>query len=214
MKTSKGFKEVGIDISHWQGAIDFEKVKACGIQFVIIKAGGSEKGYFTDRQFENYYRMAKLAGLKVGAYYYAGPSFTNTNEGIKCAKHFRSIIKSKEFDYPVYIDIEEKVFKDNKKGTTDAVIAFCDHLEDLHYFVGIYSSDILGWKNMLEMDRLKDYSKWVARWGSKKPEIAKDFAVWQYSSTGHIDGIKTNVDLDVSLVDFAAIMHSKNLNRG
>lgn len=210
---NKGFKEVGIDISHWQGAIDFTAVKRSGIQFVIIKAGGSDNGFYTDRQFENYYRLAKLAGLKVGAYYYAGKNFTSAEDGLLDAKRFHAIIRGKEFDYPVYVDIEEQKIPD-QAGTTEATIAFCEYMESQKYFVGIYSSDILGWKQLLDMDKLSAYSKWVARWGSKKPSYAKDFAVWQYSNTGQIDGIKTRVDLDVSIVDFASIMKKHGLNRG
>lgn len=213
MASKKEFKEMGIDISHWQGAIDFEKVKASGISFVIIKAGGSDRGFYTDRQFENYYRLAKLAGLKVGCYYYVGRGFVSVADGIADGTRFRRIIEGKEFDYPVFLDLEETLPKD-KEGTTRASIAFLEYLEEKGYFVGIYASDVSGFKERLDMDQLKPYTKWVAKYSTKKPVYAKDFGIWQYSSKGQIDGIKTNVDLDLSVVDYTSIIKAKNFNRG
>lgn len=213
MTNKKDFKETGIDISHWNGAIDFTKVKKSGISFVIIKAGGSDKGFYTDRQFENNYRLAKLAGLKVGAYYFVGRGFLSAADGIADAKRFINIIRGKDFDYPVFLDLES-TSPEAREGATIASVAFLEELEANGYFAGIYASDISGFKERLIMDSLKPYCKWVARYSTKKPTYAKDFGIWQYSSTGQIDGIRTNVDLDLSVVDYAALIRSKNFNRG
>ena len=211
--SSKKFCEVGIDISHWQGNVDFTKVKRAGIDFVIIKAGGSDKGFYTDNKFENNYRLAKLAGLKVGAYYYAGKNFTNIDAGIQDAKRFLCQLRGKVFDYPVFIDIEETDPK-VKEGTTDAAIAFCEYLESYMFFVGIYASDISGFKERLKLDRLNAFTKWVAKYSKSKPSYVKDYGIWQYDSKGKVDGIKGDVDLDISSIDYAAVIHSKQLNRG
>lgn len=211
--SSKKFSEIGIDVSHWQRAIDFTKVKNAGIDFVIIKAGGSDKGFYTDNMFENNYRLAKLAGLKVGAYYYAGKNFTNIDAGIQDAKRFLCQLRGKTFDYPVFIDIEETDPK-VKEGTTEAAIAFCEYLESYMFFVGIYASDISGFKERLEIDKLKAFTKWVAKYSKSKPSYVKNYGIWQYSSKGKVDGIKGDVDLDISSIDYSAIIHSKQLNRG
>ena len=92
----------GIDVSHWNGCIDFEKVKASGIDFVIIKAGGSDKGFYTDSKFRENYNKAVAAGLSVGAYYFAGKYFIGIEAGVNDAKKFIEILKGLKFDYPVF----------------------------------------------------------------------------------------------------------------
>lgn len=213
MASKKEFKELGIDISHWQGGIDFRKVKETGISFVIIKAGGSDRGFYQDRQFENYYRLAKLSGLKVGAYYYVGKRFLSALDGKTDAQRFMRIIQGKDFEYPIFLDLEETA-PENKELATIASVAFLEELEANKYFAGIYASDISGYKERLIMKSLDPYTKWVARYSTKKPTYAKDFGIWQYSSSGQIDGINTNVDLDLSVIDYAKIITEKGLNRG
>lgn len=213
MTTKKGFKEIGIDISHWNRVTDFDKVRASGVSFAIIKAGGSDKGFYKDHQFDNYYRLAKNAGLKVGAYYFVGPSFLSARDGIEDAKRFMSIIRGKEFDYPVFLDLETTP-PAAKENATIASVAFLEELESNGYFAGIYASDISGYKERLILKSLKPFAKWVAKYSSKKPEYVKDYGIWQYSSRGTIDGIIGPVDLDTSVVDYAAIIRAKNFNRG
>ena len=210
---NKEFKEMGIDISHWQGGIDFEQVKKAGVSFVIIKAGGSDKGFYRDRQFDNYYRLAKLAGLKVGAYYFVGNGFISAVDGIADARRFINIIRGKDFDYPVFLDLET-TSPEAKEGATLASIAFLEELEENGYFAGIYASDVSGFKERVILKNLEPYCKWVAKYSTKKPTVVKNYGIWQYSSTGNIPGINTNVDLDLSVVDYAAIIKSKNFNRG
>ena len=77
----------GIDVSKWQGSINFKSVKSAGIDFVIIKAGGSDAGFYEDPMFKINYAGAKAAGLKVGAYYYVGSKFQGTESGIVDAKN-------------------------------------------------------------------------------------------------------------------------------
>ena len=208
---SKPFTEYGIDLSHWNVVEDFNKVKAAGVDFAIIKAGGSDKGFYTDRCFDNYYRLAKLAGIKVGAYYFVGSGFLSYEDGVADAKRFLAITHGKEFDYPLCLDIETTDPK-KKDVATEACIGFCEYLEKQGKYVSIYASDISGFKDRLNIDYLTKYDKWVARYG-KKPVYVDKYGIWQKSSTGQIDGIKGNVDLDVSYVDYQKIMLKKNLNR-
>ena len=208
---SKPFTENGIDLSHWNVVEDFNKVKASGVDFAIIKAGGSDKGFYTDRCFDNYYRLARLAGIKVGAYYFVGPNFLSYEDGKADAKRFLAITYGKEFDYPLCLDIETTDPK-KKDQATEACIGFCEYLEENGKYVSIYASDISGFKDRLILDDLTKFDKWVARYG-KKPVYVDSYGIWQKSSTGQIDGIKGNVDLDTSYVDYKKIMVKKNLNR-
>ena len=199
-----------IDISHWQGNIDFARVKASGIEGVIIKAGGSDAGFYKDNMFEKNYANAKAVGLYVGAYYFVGSGCVSTNDGLADAKRFEEIIKGKQFDLPVYIDVETTPIS-KKVGTTDATIAFCDYLENKGYFTGVYASDISGFKDRLQLDRLKRFTLWVARYGSR-PQYATNWNVWQYSSTGRVNGINGNVDMNECNRDFPTEIKANGLN--
>lgn len=194
----------GIDISKWQRVVDFEKVKASGIDFVILKAGGSDNGFYTDKMFLENYKKAIKAGLQVGAYYFVGNNFISTDDGLVDAKMFEKIIKGKKFSMPVYLDLESTSAK-NKVGATDASIAFCDYLESIGYYIGIYASDISGFREKLDIDRLKAYDKWVARYGVT-PGYVKDYGMYQFSETGSVPGINGNCDLDYAYKNYPDIM--------
>lgn len=201
----------GIDISHWQGVIDFKQLKNnTATDFIIIKAGGSDKGFYKDSKFETYYASARNLGFKVGAYYFVGKDCTSSEAGKLDAERFINIIKGKQFEYPLYIDIETTP-KTAKAGATDAVIAFCETLENAGYYAGIYSSDISGFHDALQIERLTSYDKWVARYG-KSPNYVKSYGMWQYSSKGKLIGITGNVDMDISYLDYESIMKKKHLN--
>ena len=200
----------GIDVSHWNGCIDFDKVKASGVEFVIIKAGGSDKGFYTDSKFKENYEKAKAAGLYVGAYYFAGKKFRGVEAGMADAQRFIDILKGLKFEYPVFIDIEAQENR-YKEEITDAAVAFCNMLESAGYFVGIYASDISGYKDKLNHDRIRSYAHWAARYG-KEPEVCKEYGIWQYSSKGSVSGISGSVDMDISTVDYAKTIIEKGLN--
>ena len=200
----------GIDISHWNGDIDFNKVKAAGIEFVIIKAGGSDRGFYTDSKFKENYEKAKAAGLFVGAYYFVGKKFYGDLSGIEDAKRFIKILQGMQFEYPVYLDVETTDAR-YKELATDAAIAFCNTMEAAGYFVGIYSSDISGFKEKLNHDRLLSYAHWVARYG-RPVEVCKEGVIHQYSSKGAVDGIVGSVDLDKSSCDYSKYIIAGGFN--
>lgn len=200
----------GIDISHWNGIIDFDKVRMDGYKFVIIKAGGSDRGFYTDPMFNTNYEKARAADLFIGAYYFAGKNFRGADAGRADAQRFIDILKDKEFTYPVYLDIEAQ---DNryKKEITEAAKAFCEDLEKAGYFVGIYASDVSGFKDKLIHEDIKQFAHWVARYG-KEPEVCKTYGIWQYTSKGSVSGISGSVDLDISKVDYAGVITEKGFN--
>ena len=208
----------GIDISRHQNIIQekgdytkgFKMIKDSGIDFVIIRIGGSNGSYYKDPKFEGFYKAAKKVGLKVGCYYDTGKGFNTRQNGQIDAQHMLMLLEGHSFEYPVYMDIET-VAPVYRQGATEAAIAFGEILEQNNYFVGIYASDISGFKDRLILDRVKRFSLWVARYG-KKPQYTTNYDMYQYSSTGIVDGIQNKVDLDECYVDFAKIIKKAKLN--
>ncbi len=156
----------GIDVSHWQGTIDWDKVKVAGIKFAIIKAGGSDAGFYTDSKWEVNYMGAKAAGIPIGAYYFVGKDCVTAAAGKADAERFIKILKGKQLEYPVYMDNEAQPAS-AKAGITEAAIAFCETMESAGYFVGIYGSAVSGFKERMDDSKLKAYSHWVAQYASK-----------------------------------------------
>lgn len=204
----------GIDVSTHQKDINWSQVAASGIQFAIIKAGGSDASYgrYKDSKFEKNYAEARANGIKVGCYYFHGASCTSSAAGVADAQHFLSLISGKTFEYPCYSDLEAPG-RATKAGNTDAVIAFCETIKAAGFKTGVYASDISGFKDRLDINRLVGYDKWVAIYGAK-PGYVKDYQVWQYSSSGNVAGIKGRVDTDISYYDYSgnvAPIYSFNL---
>lgn len=188
----------GIDVSVWQGNIDFNKVKAAGIDFVIIRAGYGRLSSQKDRNFETYYAAAKKAGLKIGAYWYsyaqsASEAKLEANACIAC-------IKGKSFDMPIYFDIEDGSMTGFSKATlTGFATAFCDIIKASGFKAGVYAN--LNWfNNYLDYSTLKSkYSIWLAQWSKTK---SLDCDIWQFADNGKVSGIRGNVDTNYCYVDF------------
>lgn len=210
-------KTFGIDVSKWQGNFNFENAKKQGVKFAILRAGytGSSDGISkaVDVKFETYYKQCKNLGIPVGAYWYSRA--TSKAKGEAEAKYmYEKCLKGKKFEYPIYIDVEDTVYqkKTSKKNVTSAIKGFCDYLEKLGYYVGIYASDLSGFRDMMNIDDLKAYDKWVARYGSE-PKYVKEYGMWQFSSTnGKIVGAGNSLDLDYCYKDYPTIIKKKGLN--
>jgi len=200
----------GIDVSRYQQEIDWNAVKKSGIEFAILKAGGSDAGFYTDIQFERNYAGAKAAGIPVGAYYFVGKNCISREDGIADAHRFLKMLADKRFEYPVYIDLETTPHE-KKTGATDAVIGFCQTMEAAGYYCGIYASDISGFAERLDISRLTAYDKWVANYLSK-PTYVKNYGIWQKSDKGRVAGISGEVDLDEAYMDYPTIIKEAGLN--
>lgn len=200
----------GIDVSKYQENIAWKQVKDSGIDFAIIKAGGSDAGFYTDPTYEANYKNAKAVGMPVGAYYIVGSLCVSEADGIADAERFLKMLEGKTFEYPVYIDLE-LTSPATKSGTTDAVLAFCRTMEQAGYFCGIYASDISGFKDRLDLSRLKSRALWVASYDSK-PAYVESYGIWQKSDKGKVPGIVGDVDLDECYVDYPAIIKSRGDN--
>lgn len=200
----------GIDISSYEKGLKLDK----NINFVILRAsftgwGGDGTNKYKDDTFEGFYNQCKNLGLPVGCYHY---SCANTYDKGKSEAEFiyNNCLKGKKFEYPIYIDVEDMHHqKNNKRGVTDAIKGFCDYLEAKNYYVGIYGSDISTFKEMVYIDELKDYDKWVARYGSK-PKYVKDYGIWQYSCNGNYNNY--TVDLNECNYNYPKIIKEKGFN--
>lgn len=197
----------GIDVSSWQGNIDFNAVKDGGVDFVIIKAGRGIGRI--DENFYTNYTNAKKAGLDVGAYWYSYA--TDTDFCRQEAESFVNAVKGCKFEYPLYFDIEEQFQIEQGKDFCSSLIqTFCDYLEEHGYFSGFYS--YLDMINRAMNDYVKNrYSCWVAQWNSSC-DYKYPYAMWQHSATGRIDGIQTNVDCDYCYTDFPTLIKKLQLN--
>ena len=206
----------GLDLSSYQAGISFDAIKNSEYnKFVILRGGftgwGTGVSYNKDSSFETFYSQAKSKGIPVGCYWF---SCANTYEkGVAEANFlYENCLKGKQFEYPIYMDVEDEHWqKDNKDGVTAAIKGFCETLEAKKYYVGIYGSDISGFKDKMHLDQLTAYDKWVARYGSK-PSYVTSYGMWQTSSTGKISGYNDNLDTDIAYKDYETIIKNAKLN--
>ncbi len=193
-----------VDVSKWNKVTDWKKVKASGVDGVVIRAGYGKLITQKDCTFNSYYDGAKDAGLHIGAYWY---SYAQTAETAKAeARVFMQAIDGKTFDLPVYMDIEEpSQVKLSKAVCTDIVNAFCGELEAAGYYAGVYSFDGFYATN-LPADIGNRFTAWVARVENIKPVYCKRYDMWQHSWAGAIDGITGKVDVDELYKDFPTLI--------
>lgn len=181
-----------IDVSEWQGSIDWKKVKASGVDYAILRAGFGREVSQIDARFEANYKNAKAAGVKLGAYWYSYADSVTDAE--KEAKACLSVLKGKTFELPVYYDLEDNSQVGFGKTTlTNIAKKFCDTLKASGYSVGVYAN--ANWfKNYLDYSGLKKlYSIWLAQYNST---AQYECDIWQYSSSGSVKGISGNVDMN------------------
>lgn len=199
----------GIDVSVHNGSIDWQKVKNAGIQFAILRAGYGRELSQKDARFEENYKNAKAAGTLVGAYWY---SYAMSEDEARLeANVFLSVIKGKQFEMPVYFDLEEKKQFDLGKEKVSAIMrTFLERVESAGYFVGLYGSASSITTHTAD-DIKSRYTIWMAHW-TQQTNYSGSYGIWQYSSEGKVNGISGNVDLDIAYVDFPAIIRNKRLN--
>lgn len=196
----------GIDVSAHQGKIDWKKVN---VDFAILRAGFGKVISQKDEQFEANYSGAKAAGIPIGAYWY---SYAMTpDEARQEADVFLEVIKGKQFEYPVYFDIEEQKQLALGKGTVSAIIkAFLEKVEKAGYWVGLYMS-ASPLTDCVTDDIKNRYAVWVAQW-SDKLTYNGAYGIWQYSEKGTAAGVTGSVDLDYAHVDYPAKIKERGLN--
>ncbi len=192
----------GIDVSRWQGKINWSSVKKSGVKFVMIGMGRYRNGKgLQDPTFKYNIRNASKQGIKVGVYLYS--EATSAAGARREARYVLKQIDGYKISYPVAFDMEASVHLNmTRTQRTNIALAFMEEIEKAGYYPMIYASE--NWfTQRMDMSRLKNYDKWVARW-SGSVKIAHK--IWQYSSTGRIKGIPAAVDLNVSYVDYSKII--------
>lgn len=187
----------GIDVSKHQGKIDWNKVKAAGIDFAIIRCGyGSDQTNQDDAQWAYNVKECERLGIPYGVYLY---SYANTMDKAKSeAQHTLRLLKGHRPSYPVYYDLEDKVVAG---AGTSAIVnmanTYCSTLENAGYKAGIYASKSW-WTSYLSSSSLNKYEKWVAQWNSTCTYTGS-YRLWQYTSDGSVPGISGRVDMNYEL---------------
>ena len=201
----------GIDISSHQGIIDFSKVKS-QVDFVMIRSGYGF--YHEDLMFKNNADACQKYGIPYGFYHYSYA--TNVEDAKKEVEGMLQSIKNYQPSYPIVIDMEDSDGYKKEHGNpsnemyVEICSLFCKELEKAGYYAMIYAN--LDWlQNRIHSTKLDGFDKWLAQWSSA-PTYQQPFGIWQYSSSGKIDGITGNVDMDIAYKDYPIIIRKKGLN--
>lgn len=201
-------KKFGIDISKHQGDINLSALKD-KVGFIIIRAGYSTT---VDPKFERNYNLCKELGIPCGAYWYSYA--LSTDSAKKEAQAFLNVLKGKQFEYPVYLDMEDAdgYKKKHKYDFNDSKAiseAFCSIVEGAGYYTGIYASKSWFDTYLKGLDR---YNKWIAHWSNVSYEDKSGVGMHQYTSKLKLNGYSGNLDGDYAHTDFPTIIKSGGLN--
>ena len=198
--------QMGIDVSKYNGDIDWDRVRGAGIRYAIIRAGyrGSSTGALVE---DPYYRKnmegALAAGLKVGVYFFT--QAVNEVEAVEEASMVLSLCEGYRGEYPIVIDTEGAGGNGRADGLdimarTAVCRAFCETIEGAGFSSGVYASR--NWLNRnLSLTQLEDYMTWLAEY-RETPQYGGRYQFWQYTSSGSVDGIEGRVDLDISYLAY------------
>ncbi len=203
----------GLDVSEFQGEVDWERVKAAGYKFAMLRAG---YGYNTiDKQFRRNASECNRIGLPVGVYWFCYAF--SPEKAVQEADGCIDIISEYRLDYPVCYDIEQaSADYIEKQGVSftpalakNVVKSFCDRIEAKGYYAMFYTN-----RNFLDTylgtELSKRYAYWYARYADRFD--GTDCGIWQYTSTGSVPGITGNVDLDLGYTDYPSVIKKAGLN--
>lgn len=191
----------GIDISKWQGTIDWAKVKDNGIDFAILRAGyGGNNTAYDDKYYEKNAAGCEKVGMPYGVYLFSYAD--SVADAISEADHVIRLVKGKKLSYPVFYDLEDA--KTTGKCSNALILeiakAFTEKVEAAGYTVGIYANK--SWNTTKLTDKWYDTKpRWIAQYNSKCTYEGK-YDIWQYTSSGKVDGINGNVDMNYCYTDF------------
>ncbi len=195
----------GIDLSVFQGDVDWDKAAADGVEFAIIRLGyrGYGKGALQpDELFTSHLDGAHAAGIDTGAYFFS--QALTAEEGREEAQYVLEQLDGRKMEMPIYFDWEPIAAEDSRTNgydyahLTDSAVAFCQTIEEAGYRAGVYINRQQGYYHY-DLSRLADYSLWVADYNSY-PDFYYRFDMWQYTATGQLDGIDIQVDMNLLFV--------------
>lgn len=192
---------LGIDVSTHQGQIDWQQVKAAGIEFVMLRLGyrGTDLGgLYADEMLQSHYAGAKAAGLKIGGYFFS--QATDEEEARQEAAYALELTRDMELDMPIVYDWEDtgpdsRVAQVDAKTVTDCALAFCKAITDSGRKTMVYFNPQMA-RQRLELERLTDHGFWLAMYSD---EMTFQYRVdmWQYTCTGAVPGIEGDVDINL-----------------
>jgi len=198
---------IGIDVSNYQGEIDWQKVAASGVEFAFIRLGfrGYSEGKLNqDQRFLENLAGAKAAGVKVGVYFFS--QAVNTAEAMEEANFVLEALAGVPLEYPVVFDWEtisgDAARTDGLDSTTltDCAITFCEMVARFGYTPMIYYNSPVGY-GKYELNRLAQYDIWYAQY-AEKPGMYYNYRVWQYTDSGKVDGIEGRVDMNIAFLPY------------
>ncbi|MBM6921792.1 LysM peptidoglycan-binding domain-containing protein [Phocea massiliensis] len=204
-----------IDISAYQPKVDYQTVKNSGIDGVILRCGLTYWGKQNPAQdacFQTHYEGFRAVNMPVGVYYYSAAD--SVEKAREEAAFVKSILKGKQFAYPVYYDVEneQRMGPLSKATLTSVVEAFCTEMENAGYFVGVYANTNY-FQNKLDHARLaKKYTLWLADYRAENANRTLLRDMFQYTSKGTVSGIAGNVDLNECYKDFPSIIKEAGKN--
>lgn len=201
----------GVDVSKWQKVIDWQKVAKDGVAVAIIRAGYGRESNQKDICFETNYSGAKAAGILLGSYHYSYAK--SVEEAEREAAVCLEWLSGKNFDYPIYYDIEESSQASLGKNICTAMTrAFCEKIKAGGYRAGVYANKNF-FTNYLNKADLAAYSLWIAHYGTSS-DYSSSYDIHQYSSTGSVSGISGNVDLNYVFKELSGSNSISNSSTG
>lgn len=208
-----------IDVSRWQGVIDWAKVKAAGYRGAMLKTVSTNHslssrpdGLYIDPTFETNYRNARAAGLDVGVYYYTYA----TSEAMADAELalVRQAVYGKELTMPLAVDVEENKLKSMSTLDLTNLTAYAlEQVEKMGFYAQLYT--YTHYSNMeLDMGRLASrWDVWLSDTTGHTPAVGYHYNAHQHTSKGSVPGIMGNVDLNVTTLNYPRIIRKKGLTR-
>lgn len=198
----------GIDLSYCQTNLDYKKLKANGVTFAIIQAGYGRTSSQKDKMFETHYKGCKDAGIKVGVYWF---SYAISAEDAKLeAKACMEVIKGKQFEFPVYFDLEGEPLNNSKAVCSAMVDNFCTLLKNNGWYPGLYISRS-PLQTKITDTVAKKYALWIAEY-SNKCNYSGTYGMWQNTSRWSVGGAPGLVDHDYCYVDYPTIIKNGGFN--
>ncbi|WMC92655.1 glycoside hydrolase family 25 protein [Kineothrix sp. MB12-C1] len=197
----------GIDVSKYQSSINWEKVAGDDVEYAFIRLGirGSSEGKLVlDDTYEDNIEGAISNGIDVGVYFFT--QALNKEEAVEEAEFVLENLEGYDITYPIVLDVEAIEVKNprtkgmTKQDWTDVCIAFCETIREAGYTPMIYGN-LKTFFLMVDMEQLEAYEKWFAYYNTPL-YFPYEFSIWQYTSTGKVNGIKGDVDLNVSMKDW------------
>lgn len=199
----------GIDVSSYQGKIDWERVRP-HIDFAIIRCGwGNDSRRQDDVYFERNARICRELGIPFGVYLYSYA--TSLDDARSEVEHTLRLIKDKKLEYPVFLDVEaRRMMALPRAELTEIVKYYCDEMERNGYYVGIYAS-LDRFNSNLDSRELDAFDKWVAEWNDRLTFRGRA-GMWQHTAYEEMPGIRTRVDGDIAYIDYPEVIRRAGLN--